>query len=120
MTAMEGEGRAPKPSGPHLPSSGQDLETLPVNGSASSSRPRSKVPTIAFESFTPSPPAASGEGAGETSGMRDSFASVDLDDVEMVPASVSDPTDGIDIEFEDGGGQPGSVDKLLAMTGEVW
>ena len=93
---MEGEGRAPKPTGPQKPK-------LPPE--AASSEPR--------EPRAPQPPAA-------TSSGRASFVSVDLEDVEMVPPSVEEIAgDDIEIEFEDGA-ERGSVDKLLAMTGENW
>ena len=85
MAAMEGEGRAPKPTGPQQPKSGSGA-----------------------------PPAS-----GPASPVRSSFVSVDLEDVETVPHSVEEIGDDIDIEFDDGG-SPGSVEKLLAMTGENW
>jgi len=51
-------------------------------------------------------------------GARATLESIDLEEIEAIPASVEDVTDGIDIEFDDG--ERGSVDKLLAMTGENW
>ncbi|MDB5213609.1 MAG: domain protein putative component of TonB system, partial [Myxococcaceae bacterium] len=83
MTDMEGEGRAPKPTGPQQP------------------REREDVPTGRF--------------AG-----RATLESIDLEDVEAVPASVDDVSDDIDIEFDEAAAERGSVDKLLAMTGENW
>jgi len=50
--------------------------------------------------------------------MREKLASIDLEDVEEVPPSVEDVSDGIDVDFDDG--SSGSVDKLLEMTGENW
>jgi tetratricopeptide (TPR) repeat protein len=87
MKPMEGEGRAPKPTGPQQPP-------------RTSPRPREDVPTARNEA-------------------RGTLESIDLEDVESVPASVDDVSDGIDIEFDEGG-ERGSVDKLLAMTGENW
>jgi tetratricopeptide (TPR) repeat protein len=81
---MEGEGRAPKPTG-SVAASHQE-------------RPRGEVAT--------------------ERGSRSSFESVDLEDIEAVPPSVEDVTDGIEIDFDDA--DRGSVDKLLAMTGESW
>ncbi|HEY8074066.1 MAG TPA: hypothetical protein VIF62_08155 [Labilithrix sp.] len=49
---------------------------------------------------------------------RASFVSVDDSEIEEVPPSVEDVSDGIDVDFEDG--PAGSVNKLLAMTGESW
>ena len=99
---MEGEGRAPKPTGPQRP------------------QPHAEAS---------GPPPAPGSSA-----PRGSFVSVDLEDVEMVPPSVEEIAaddeeiaaddeeiaDDIDIDFEEGGAAAGSVDKLLAMTGESW
>jgi len=87
---MEGEGRAPKP------------ETL--TDSVAKARPRE----------------TSGSEPKATTTARQMLESVDLEDVEEVPPSAEDVTEGIDIDFEDGGGGAGSVDKLLAMTGESW
>src|SRR5688572_29289989 len=54
-------------------------------------------------------------------GLRAEFESVDLDDIEEVPPSSEDVTDGIDIEFEEAQARDrDSVNKLLAMTGEQW
>src|SRR4051794_21796864 len=89
MRAMEGEGRAPKATGPQQPPA---LEK-PRNPR------RDDAPTA-----------------------RTQLPSVDLsDELEPIPASVEDVTDGIDIEFDDAAAADrGSVDKLLAMTGENW
>ena len=85
---MEGEGRAPKPTGPQQPN------------------PHAGAPGA--------PPDAS------PSVTRGSFVSVDLEDVEVVPPSVEEiAPDDIDIDFEEGA-PAGSVEKLLAMTGEGW
>jgi cellulose synthase operon protein C len=62
--------------------------------------------------FRPLPAAredASVRGAG-----RPEYESVDLEDLEEVPASVEEIS-GIDIEVDEG-----NVDKILAMTGESW
>lgn len=49
---------------------------------------------------------------------RASFVSVDLEDMEVIEDRPSEtPIEEIDIEFEEA---PGSVDKLLAITGEGW
>ncbi len=92
---MEGEGRAPKP---------------PLEGGskhAPNARAREDVPT-ARQDKSP------------TSATRTTLESIDLEDVESVPASVEDVSDGIDIEFDEAAAERGSVDKLLAMTGESW
>ncbi len=96
MAAMEGEGRAPKPTGPQQPMPREDVATQRAT--------QRKGPSSA---------------ASSPSTGRSSFVSVDLEDVETVPPSVEDVSDGIDIDFEDGQGA-GSVEKLLAMTGESW
>jgi tetratricopeptide (TPR) repeat protein len=87
MTDMEGEGRAPKPTGPQP-------------------RVREDAPTA--------------RNTGH--GGRTTLESIDLEDVESVPASVDDVSDGIDIdvELDEAAAERGSVDKLLAMTGENW
>ena len=92
---MEGEGRAPKATGPHAPSP--------------------PAPAVA-----PNNPRVAGEEAATERG-RSSFVSVDLsDEVEAIPPSVEDVGD-IEVEFEDAAAADrGSVDKLLAMTGENW
>lgn len=46
---------------------------------------------------------------------RASFVSIDLEEVEVVPASTDDLGEAIDVDFEEG-----SVENLLAMTGETW
>lgn len=54
---------------------------------------------------------------------RSTYESVDLEDVEEIPPSAEDVSDGIEVDFDEsqpGGAGPGSVDKLLAMTGESW
>jgi hypothetical protein len=87
MTDMEGEGRAPKPTGPQ-PRAREDAPTARNTGP----------------------------------GGRGTLESIDLEDVESVPASVDDVSDGIDIdvELDEAAAERGSVDKLLAMTGENW
>lgn len=62
----------------------------------------------------------SGKDSGKSSSkeppkMRQSFVSVDLEEVEIVPQSTDDVEAAIDVEFEEG-----SVENLLAMTGEQW
>jgi len=92
---MEGEGRAPKP---------------PLEGGsqhAPNARAREDVPTARHDK-------------SPTSATRTTLESIDLEDVESVPASVEDVSDGIDIEFDEAAAERGSVDKLLAMTGESW
>jgi tetratricopeptide (TPR) repeat protein len=90
MTDMEGEGRAPKPTGPQ-PRAREDAAT-----------------------------ARTARNTGH--GGRATLESIDLEDVESVPASVDDVSDGIDIdvELDEAAAERGSVDKLLAMTGENW
>jgi len=98
MTRMgKGGDRAPKPAAPGAPPGGGGAisatdATIPRNRDAATT-------------------------------SRQSFVSVDLDDVEDItgvedaPPSVQDLSDdGIDVEIDD----VGSVDKLLAMTGENW
>ncbi len=69
------------------------------------------------EGHTPKPPFARGDIAtARTSPHRDSVESVDLEDVEEVPPSVEDVA--IEIELDEA--DRGSVENLLAMTGEGW
>lgn len=49
---------------------------------------------------------------------RAAYISVDLEMDDEEDASVEDVTDGLDVEFDTA--RPGSIDKLLAMTGESW
>jgi len=89
---MEGEGRAPKPKAD---------DTV--------KRPRApSAPPV------PAPASAA----------RGQYESVDLEELEVVPASVDDVSEGIDVDIDDELAGPrddaGSVDKLLAMTGENW
>ena len=56
---------------------------------------------------------------GEVATTRTALPSVDLsDDLEIVPSSVDDVS--VDIEFDEAAADRGSVEKLLAMTGENW
>ena len=52
-------------------------------------------------------------------GPRGTLESIDPEDIEAVPASVDDVSVDIDIELDEAA-ERGSVDKLLAMTGENW
>ncbi len=87
MSDMEGEGRAPKPTGPQ-PRAREDDPTARNTGH----------------------------------GVRTTLESIDLEGVESVPASVDDVSDGIDIDvdLDEAAAERGSVDKLLALTGENW
>jgi len=64
------------------------------------------------------PPLPRGDDATLRSGPpRPEYESVDLEDVEEIPASIEELS-GIDIDLDES--NPGTVDKLLAMTGENW
>ncbi|MBX3192515.1 MAG: hypothetical protein KF819_36330 [Labilithrix sp.] len=99
---MEGEGR-----GPSRPAA-DGAKPAPPPGAASRAPADSKPREIPREDAPTS----------KNDAARSSFVSVDLEDVEAIPASTEDVTDGIEVDFEDG--EAGSVDKLLAMTGENW
>src|SRR5512143_3766338 len=79
-----------------------------MEGDARSPKP---APAIPREDAPTHRNRTSGEGG------RGSFVSVDDAEIEEVPPSVEDVTDGIDVEFDD---PAASVNKLLAMTGESW
>lgn len=67
---------------------------------------------MAGEGDAPKPPIP----RGDVDTVRGELVSVDLEDVEEIPPSTEDISDAIDVDFDD----TGSVDKLLAMTGEGW
>jgi cellulose synthase operon protein C len=67
---------------------------------------------MAGEGRAPKPPIS----PDDPPASRSELVSVDLEEVEEIPASTEDVTEAIDVEFDDAG----SVDKLLAMTGESW
>mgnify|MGYP000473978206 CR=1 FL=1 len=82
MTRMEGEGRAPKPTGPQ-PRAREDAPTARNTGH----------------------------------GVRSTLESIDLEDVESVPASVDDVSDGIDIDVDLDVAR--LVDELVEATTEA-
>jgi tetratricopeptide (TPR) repeat protein len=60
------------------------------------------------------PESKTGKDDGEPK-ARASFVSIDLEELDVVPSSTDEVGEDIDVDFEEG-----SVESLLAMTGETW
>lgn len=99
-------------------SSDQPVQSLPIPPPPPNIMAQADLPPL------PPPPPANTRGSAKPAPPappgphRPEYESVDLEDVEEVPASQPEELSGIDIDIDETG--EGNVDKILAMTGEMW